>query len=341
MAGYAWLVAAAPAGASRARSARWPRSRAWWRRWRSPRRLGPARARSRCSTASARCRSTSPARAAPPRCSEYPNLAAGVRDVRPARGVGLLAARGGAALAARRPSPRCWARGLLFTYSRGALVAAALRAAGAGARSLACARRARRGPAVAGRSACWPCAPPRSRGRARSSACASPARARAAGTARRYEPAEAALHLRPGELRTTHGARDEHRAEDLDAWARHFHLVVPLVRTWTGSCWRTASARACRATSGPGESALLEAIVRAPATAGPATCWSGTWSTSTRPGSAARASRRAWCRRWSASFRPPPAPEPSVRRRRRPTSAGSPAAGAVAPGARACGASGR
>lgn len=192
--------------------------------------------------------------------TEYPNLAAAFLLYGLVAGAGLLSAR---------PNGWRWAipfaallgTGLMFTYSRGALVAAALGLLALGA--LLFARPPRTGAAPALAAVCV------------LGACAAAfawkgeifrLRLASEGTSRwylaRYEPVETSLHLRPGELRTTrvrvtNGGRKTWTVGD------RFHLAYHwwnLDRQLLEEGERTSLPRDL----GPGESALLEANVRAP-----------------------------------------------------------------------------
>ena len=136
--------------------------------------------------------------------TEYPNLAARVRACTACSPAARrLAARGRRAGRGRLALPRCSARACCFTYSRGALAAAAVLGCWRWRRALGRARARRTGRAA--RSRRWragvaPRSP--SRGRARSSGCGSAARAPplVRGALR---AGEESADLRPGEQRTT------------------------------------------------------------------------------------------------------------------------------------------
>ena len=126
----------------------------------------------------------------------------------------------------------------------------------------------------------------------------------------RYEPAETRAAPAAGRAAHDAGARRQHRAQGVaagDGVPPVVSLVGPRPAAAGGRRAHAAAARRRARAS----SALLAASVRAPATAGPSTCWSGTWCTSTRPGSAARASRRAMVPVVVGEPPARPAPEPS------------------------------
>ena len=252
LAGYAWLVAAAPARPPRRRSPRWPRLA--------------------CVVAALALAEALGLRALDPLLDRVPRDAVQRRRHRAARSAlpstrtwrrrsciyglvasaGLLSSRRGGRRLRGRPSPRCWAPGLLVTYSRGALVAR--RAAGCW-RLVAVAgpaRAARRAAPRSRPSACWACARRRSRGRARSSGCGSPARVRAAWYARattsrprRAAPARRASCARRRCASRTPGARPGPRATS-------FHLSYHWCEPGPAAAGGRRAHAPARATSGPG-----------------------------------------------------------------------------------------
>jgi O-antigen ligase len=258
LAGYAWLVAAAPAGH---RAALW------------------ALAAVACVLAAVAIAEALGVRALDPllnrfrempfnvagsrRASaftEYPNLAAAFLLYGMVAGAGLLSDRpNGWRLAI--PFAALLGAALMFTYSRGALVATGV---GLLAVAAVLARRPQRGraaPALAAVGVLGLCAT--------SFAWSGEVfrlRLGSEGTSRwylaRYEPAEKSLHLRPGELRTTpvrvtNGGRKTWTVGDEFYLAYHWWS---LERQLLEEGERTPLPRDL----GPGESVLLDANVRAP-----------------------------------------------------------------------------
>ena len=262
--------------------------------------------------------------------TEYPNLAAafllyglvagaGLPPVRPVRWAGAADPHRRAAGRAACSSPTRAARS--SPTALGLL----------GWRGRCPAHAARRRGACARAAACWACC-------AASFAWAGEIfrlRLASEGTSRwylaRYEPAETRAPPAAGRAAHDDGPRHQHRAEGLDR-ARRRSTSRTTGGTWTGSCWRKASARASRATSGPGRARCWRRTCgRRDSRAG--CCWSGTWSTSTRPGSAARACpARGAGGDQRASARPGAGAVLRRRRCRRRLAAGP--LGAVAPRAR-------
>lgn len=196
--------------------------------------------------------------------SEYPNLAAGFVMCGLLAGVGLLSARGAARFLAA-PFAALLGAGLLFTYSRGALIATAF---GLLVLAAVVVRRPPRRlvvPAVAALLALGVCAG--------SFAWAGEVfrlRLGGEGTDRwylaEYAPEETPLHLRAGELRTT-PVRVANAG--LKTWARDeaFHLSY---HWWDRERQVLADGERTRLPRDltPGDSAVLDASVRAPARPG-------------------------------------------------------------------------
>jgi hypothetical protein len=257
LAGYAWLVAAAPAGH---RAALWALAavacvlavavllEAWGLRALDPllnrfREMPFNVAGSRRATA----------------FTEYPNLAAAFLLYGLLAGAGLLSARPGGWRWAI-PLAALLGCALLFTYSRGALLATVLGLLALAA--LLAAHRPRSGavPALAAAGVLGLCA-----GSFAWEGEIFRLRLGSEGTSRwylaRYDPEETSLHLRPGEQRTTrvrvtNGGRKTWTVGD------KFHLAY---HWWNQDRQRSGRQRTRLPRSlGPGESAVLDANVRAP-----------------------------------------------------------------------------
>lgn len=196
--------------------------------------------------------------------SEYPNLAAGFVMCGLLAGVGLLAARGAARWLAA-PFAVLLGAGLLFTYSRGAFVATLVGLLVLAAVVVRRPPRARVVPALSALGALAVCAA--------SFACAGEVfrlRLGGEGTGQwylaEYAPEETPLHLRAGELRTT-PVRVANTGRKTWSRAEAFHLSYhwwDRERQVLADGERTLLPRDLA----PGDSALLEASVRAPAQSG-------------------------------------------------------------------------
>jgi hypothetical protein len=196
--------------------------------------------------------------------SEYPNLAAGFVMCGLLAGVGLLAARGASRWLAA-PFAVLLGAGLLFTYSRGAFVAALVGLLVLAAVVVRRPPRARAVPALSALAALAVCA-------ASFASAGEVFRLRLSGEGTDrwyladYAPVETPLRLRAGELRTT-PVRVANTGRK--TWSRDeaFHLSY---HWWDREQQVLADGERTRLPRdlAPGDSALLEASVRAPAQPG-------------------------------------------------------------------------